>query len=178
MKKIILSAIASVGILLGSVNAYAMANTAAPASNGAKVGIIDMQLIMQKSTQISAINEQLTKDFKPRQDKLMATQKSLQDEVNKLNKDAAVMSAADKAKAQEKFNKDKVDLQNSMLSFQRDVAAAQNKAMEGFMRQLNNAVSNVAKTNNFDLILQRAGVPFFKETMDVTQQVTTELNKK
>ena len=177
MKKIILPIIASVGILLGSINAHA-ANTAGTASNGIKVGIIDMPIIMQKSTQIIAINEQLSKDFKPRQEKLVAAQKSLQDEANKLNKDAAVMSAADKTKAQEKFNKDRTDLQNNMLSFQRDVAAAQNKAMEGFMKQLNSAVSNVAKANNFDLILQRAGVPYFKETMDVTQQVVTELNKK
>lgn len=177
MKKIILPAIVSLGILLGSINAHA-ANTDTSASNGLKVGIIDMQMIMQKSTQIAAINEQLSKDFKPRQEKLVATQKSLQDEANKLSKDAAVMSAADKTKAQEKFNKDRADLQNNMLSFQRDVAAAQNKAMEGFMKQLNNAVGSVAKTNNFDLVLQRAGVPYFKETMDVTQQVVTELNKK
>lgn len=168
MKKLLLPVITAISLSVSSACAFA---------DNIRIGVIDSQQILQKSSQIAAIYEKLTKQFKPRQDKIVAAQKSVQDEINKLNKDGAVMKADERNKLQDKINVDKANVQNMGLAFQRDVATAQNEAMQGFMNQLTNVVKEIAKNNNYDIILQRAGVPFVKESMDVTAQVIDKLNK-
>lgn len=172
MKKTFLSLVSAVA-LLGFMSSV----SAAEATNGAKVGVVDMQQVLQKSNQIKTINDQLTKQFKPRQDKIIASQKSLQDEANKLAKDGSVMSADEKGKLQDKIIKERADLQGVAVAFQRDVSAAQNQAMQTFMTKFNNVVGDVAKTNGLDLVLQRAGVPYVKDNLDITKQVIDQLNK-
>src|SRR5690242_2847057 len=96
-----------------------------------KIGVIDVEQIMQKSPQIAAINAQLTRQFKPRQDKLVADQKNLQDEIDKFNRNSAVMSVGDRDKLQDQINADKGNVQTMAIAFQRDLNAAQTQAMQG-----------------------------------------------
>ena len=173
MRKLLLSIITAATFLTAG---SALAEPAAGAN--LKIGVIDVQQILQKSPQISVINSQLTKDFKPRQDKIVAAQKDLQAEVDKLNKNANVMSDADRNKLQDQINADKANVQGMAISLQRDLQQAQNKAMQDFMNQLTAVVNDVAKKGNYDLILQRAGVPYANNNLDVTALVLSQLQKK
>lgn len=175
MRKLLLSFLAAAALLTAG-SAFA-ASTPTPPAN-LKVGVLDVQQVLQKSPQIAAINNQLTKEFKPRQDKLTALQKQLQNESDNLNKNANVMSDSERNKLQDKVMADKVEMQTQIVSFQRDLQQAQNKAMQDFMGQLTQVVNNIAKKGNYDLILQRAGVPFANDNLDVTDQVLKELAKK
>jgi outer membrane protein len=170
MRKILLSLVSVVALL-------AAGNAVAAVDANLKIGVIDMQQILQKSNQIKTINEQLTKQFKPRQDKIIAQQKQIQDETNKINKEGSVINANDRNKLQDKIIKERADLQGVAVAFQRDVSNAQNQAMQGFMTKLTAVVNNIAKAGNYDLIMQRAGVPYVKENLDVTKPVLDELNK-
>jgi outer membrane protein len=171
MRKLLLSVITAASL-------FASAAIAAPATTNLKLGVIDVQQILQKSPQIAAINNQLTKEFKPRQDKIVAAQKDLQAEADKLNKNGSTMSDADRNKLQDQIIADKANVQGMAISFQRDLQQAQNKAMQDFMNQLTGVVNDVAKKNGYDLILQRAGVPYANNNLDITAQVLQELNKK
>lgn len=171
MKKTLLSVVSAAALFLVAGNA--VADTA----GSLKIGVVDMQQILQKSTQIKTINDQLARQFKPRQDKIIAQQKTLQDEINKLNKDGSVMNPTDRNKLQDKVIKERADLQGVAVAFQRDVTAAQQQAMQGFMTKFTSVVANVAKSGNYDLIMQRAGVPYMKDNLDVTNQVLAEINK-
>ncbi len=174
MRKLLLSVVTAVSLLV-STGAFA-ANT--PAGANFKIGVIDVQLVLQKSPQIAAINSQLTKEFKPRQDKIVAAQKDLQAEVDKLNKNANVMSDGERNKLQDQIIADKANVEGMALSFKRDLSQAQGKAMQDFMGQLTQVVNEIAKKGNYDLILQRAGVPYANSSLDVTNQVLQELNNK
>lgn len=142
-----------------------------------KIGVIDVQQIMQKSPQVAAMNQSLSKQFKPRQEKIIAAQKSLQDEVDKLNKNGATMSAADKSKLQDQITNDRNTVQNMVIGFQHDLQAAQSQDMQSFMSSLVTAVNSVAKSGGYDLILQRNGVPYVGSNLDVTSQVLDALKK-
>lgn len=169
MKKAILTALTGGALLLAA--------TCASASD-IKVGVVDLQQVMQKSTQITTINNQLTKQFQPRQEKILAAQKSLQAEIDQLNRNGSTMTETERNKLQDQIVSDRANVQGMMLSFQRDVNSAQNDAMKKFMAQLNTIVSNIAKSGNFDLVLQRAGIPFAKNDLDITSQVVDGMNKK
>ena len=46
-------------------------------ADGTKIGVVDLQKIMQTSTQMKGIQEKLEKEFKPRRDKLVAMEDGL-----------------------------------------------------------------------------------------------------
>lgn len=161
MKKLLLSAITG-ATLLASVGASAAE---------LKVGVVDLQQILQKSPQIATINDQLNKQFKPRQDKIQALQNTLQSESDNLNRNTATMSGDARNKLQDKIIADRANLESMAVAFRRDLAAAQNTDMQGFMNQLTGVINNIAKTYKYNMVLQRAGVPYVDPSMDITAQV-------
>jgi len=169
MKKILLSVVSTVVLSFFAMTASA---------DNLKVGVVDMQQILQKAPQITTINEQLTKQFKPRQDKIVAAQKTLQDEINNLNKNGAVMNVKDRNKLQDKVIQDRSDLQGTIVTFQRDLSTAQNQSLQSFNTQLNAVVGDIAKKNMLDIVIQRASTLYAKDSLDVTKQVLDELSKK
>lgn len=169
MKKSLLSSLLAAALLLV---------TAGAGADGLKIAVIDLQTILQKSSQVKVINDKLTSQFKPRQDKIIAAQKSLQAEMDRLDKNGTTMAAADRNKLQDQIITDKANLQGMAIAFQRDLSAAQNQSLQDFMNQLNKVVTGIAQTNKYDLVLQRNGVPYVSSNLDISNQVLTELNKK
>ena len=55
-------------LMVSSVSAFA---------DGTKIGVVDLQKIMQTATQMKTIQEKLEKEFKPRRDKLVAMEDGL-----------------------------------------------------------------------------------------------------
>ncbi len=159
--------------LLGFSAAYAADEVAAPAAS--KMGILDMQMIMQKSPEVAALNKQLQEQFKPRQEKIVATQKNMQADIEKFKKDASVMSPADKTKSEEKINAEQVSLAKMGQSFQQDLSKAQSESMQKFMAGLQTAVNNVAKEGKYTVIVNRAAVPYYDPSLDVTKQVLASM---
>ncbi len=71
-------------------------------AEGLKLAIVDMQAILQKAPQIAKINDALTRQFKGRQDKIVQSQKELQSEKERLEKNATVMKADERATLEKK----------------------------------------------------------------------------
>jgi outer membrane protein len=165
MKKLLLTLV-SACVLLSVTNVFA---------DSTKIGVIDVREIMQKSPQVAALNAKLTKEFQPRQGKIQAAQKTLQAEIDNLNRNGTTMSDADRNKLQDQIIADRSNVQGMILAFQRDVNTEQTQDMQGFIQKLKTAVDDVAKKGNYDLILQRAGVPYVSPSLDITNQVLAEL---
>lgn len=140
-----------------------------------KIGVINVQQIMQKSPMVIALNKQLQDQFQPRQAQLVKAQSDLQAEVDKLNKNGAVMSNNDRSQLQDKIIADRASLQASGQSFQTDLNAAQSQAMQQFMGKLQAAVNVVAANGKYDLILQRSGTPYVNNALDITSLVMAQL---
>lgn len=83
------------GFLVAFALVFSTANAFADA---AKIGVVDLQKIMQTSSQMKAIQQKLEKDFKPRRDKLVAMEESLKKDMEKFKRESAVMSQAQKKK--------------------------------------------------------------------------------
>jgi len=176
MLKVVIPAIA----LMASVVAFAAPATAqAPAAAPAvvKIGVVDMQQILQQSPQAADLNKQLQSQFQPRQQKLIAAQKNLQSEMDKFNKDGPTMDNADRTKLQSQILTDRTAFQGMVQSYQQDLSSAQSAAMQKFMGTVQNAVNNVAKQGNYTIIMQRAAAPYTDPSLDVTKQVLAAMPK-
>ncbi len=172
MKKVL--AILSSVLLIGGTEAYAApaTTTAAPV-----IAVVNVQQIFQQSPKIADLNKKLQSQFKGRQEKLIAAQKSLQDEVDKFKKDSSTMSQKDKDDMQKKIVDDQTALSKDANVFQQDLSKEQNKIMKGVLSQLNEIISSIAKKNNYTLVLDSQAVVYAADSADITKQVSGAFDK-
>ena len=173
MKKC-LAIVSSLLLLIGGAQAYAADKSS---SNQPVIAIVNVQQIFQQSPKITDLNKKLQSEFKGRQEKLIAAQKSLQDEMDKFKKDSSTMSQKEKDNLQKKITDDQTELSKDASAFQQDLSKEQNKIMKNVLAQLNGIISTIAKKNNYSLVLDAQAVVYANDGADITKQVTTEFNK-
>lgn len=143
-----------------------------------KVGVVNVREVLQKAPQMSAASAELQKQFKPREAKIAAAQKELQAKVEKLNREASVMSESDRAKLQDKIISEKAALAGMIASFQQDLSNAQNKSMQNVMGQVNAVITKIGNEGKYTYIVVRDATAYFDKSLDITPQVIQALGKK
>ncbi|MBS0286332.1 MAG: OmpH family outer membrane protein [Proteobacteria bacterium] len=136
-----------------------------------KIGVIDMRAIINSAPQAKEAMEKLKKEFKAREDKIVSAEKSYKEKAEKLQRNTAVMSEAEKGKLEKDVMTSQRDLQRLQAEFREDAAIRQQEEMKKIMDKINVAVEDVAKKEKYDLIIHKDVVPFAAKTVDVTDKV-------
>ena len=140
-----------------------------------KIGVLDLHKLILQSPEVKSINQALEKSFKSRQEAIISLQKQLQEDMGKAKRNAAVMSANDKAQLEDKIRDNKILLQRKDQEYQQDLAMEQNKAMQKFFNKLRTIVNDFAQKGKYDLILQKEAVPYASAGVEVTDQILKEM---
>lgn len=171
MKKLL--AVVSSVLLIGGAQAYAAPSTTQPV-----IAVVNVQQIFQQSPKIADLNKKLQDEFKSRQEKLIAAQKSLQEELDSFKKDSPTMSKSDKDAKQKKIVDDQNSLSKDANAFQQDLSKEQNRMMKGVLADLNGIISGIAKKNNYTLVLDSQAVVYAADSADITKEVASAFDKK
>ncbi len=140
-------------------------------ADSAKIGVVDLQKIMQTSTQMKDIQQKLEKEFKPRRDKLVAMETTLKGDMEKFKRDSAILSATQKKDLEKKIVASQQQFERDGQQYQQELSTAHNEAMEGLYTKVRSAISTIAKDEKYDIIVQKDAAPFSSETLDVTDKV-------
>jgi outer membrane protein len=160
-------------VLLGSLLASAMA---VPAM-AEKIGVVDYGRIINESPQAKALTEALDAEFNPRYQQLVSQDKALKAKAEKLQKDAATMTADQRSKAEK-------DMRDSVREFERkgkelkdDSEAKRNEELVKLQRVVDNEIREYAKAQGFDIVLMQ-GVIYATPTVNITDAVLAALNAR
>ncbi|HAZ42432.1 MAG TPA: hypothetical protein DCY52_09205 [Methylococcaceae bacterium] len=140
-----------------------------------KVGVVDLRKLIDQSSQSQKSQADLKKEFQPKETKLVNEQKELKKLEEKLEKDAAVMSDADKRKTEKELIDRGREFKRQMDEMRQDYGLRANQEMAKIQKVIQEAIQTVAKDQNFDLILVD-GVAFAKDGLNITDQVEKLLN--
>jgi len=173
MKKV-LALISSI-LLIGGTQAYAA--DATKVGDLGNIAVVNVQQVLQQSPKIADINKKLQDQFKTRQQKLLADQKALQDEMDKFKQESPTMNQKDKDMMQKKIADDQSTLVKQVTAFQQDLNKEQNKQMQTVLGQLNGIISGLAKKNGYNLVLDSQAVIYAKDSSDITKDVAKEFDK-
>ena len=176
--KRVLSLLSSILIIAGSSVAVAADKPATTDATNLKIAVVNIQQVLSQSTKVAEANTKLQDEFKPRQEKLTAQQKTLQDEVDKYTKDSPTMSQKDRDNMDKKVADDKAAFLKDAGAFQKEVNAAQNKAMQTVLNQLSGVISDLAKKNSYSLVLDAQAVVYTSNATDITKEVAKDFNKE
>lgn len=137
----------------------------------AKIGVVDLQKIMQTSSQMKDIQQKLEKEFKPRRDKLIAMETTLKSDMEKFKRDSAILSANQKKDMEKKIVAAQQQFERDGQQYQQELSTAHNEAMEGLYAKVRAAIAKIAKDEKYDLIVQKDAAPFSSINLDVTDKV-------
>ncbi|MBA3535943.1 MAG: OmpH family outer membrane protein [Tatlockia sp.] len=160
------------GILIALVLSVSGFNAFA---DGAKIGVVDLQKIMQTSSQMKTIQQKLENDFKPRRDKLLAMEEGLKQDMEKFKRDSTVLSDSQKKELEKKIVGIQQNFEREGQQYQQELSTAHNEAMEELYGKIRKAIAKVAATDKYDIVLQKDAAPFSSEKLDITDSVLKQI---
>lgn len=155
----------------------ALISVSASAASKFQIGVIDMHHVMAQSSEVKKIRNDLQKTFKPREEELVKARDSIKNDAEKLNKNATVMTKADKEKAERKLIDAQRSLQQKQMEFQQDVMKAQNEALKSFIDKVKSDVGRIAAKRHFNIVLTKDVVAFTDDSLEITDEVIRDINK-
>jgi len=144
-------------------------------ADGAKIGVVDLQKIMQTSEQMKTVQQKLEKDFKPRRDKIVAMEEGLKQDMEKFKRDSAVMSEAQKKELEKKIVATQQTFEREGQQYQQELSTAHNEAMEELYGKIRKAIAKVAEAEKYDVVLQKDAAPFSSDKLDITESVMKQI---
>ena len=152
---------------------------AAPAveAQALKIGFVNFGRLLEESPQAKVAQQALEGEFLPRQRDVAAQQKSLQEKREKLTKEAAVMSEADRLRTEREVRDLELNVQRRYNELQEDLNMRRNEEVGKMQRALLQEVQAYARANGFQLIVSE-GVLFAADGVDITPQVVAAIKSK
>jgi outer membrane protein len=135
------------------------------------VAVVNVASILQDSQQVKDATQKIKEQFSPQQKEIQDLQAGLADQAAAMQKDEAVMSDEDKAKAAEKMAKDRQDVIQKIAAFQQALNDAQTATMKTIFDALNATISDVAKAGEYDMVIDSQFVVFNDKGDDITDKV-------
>ena len=148
-----------------------------PASAEMKMGVVNFQKLLEDAPQTKTAMQALENEFAPRRRELLTMQNELKARDEKLQKEGAVMSEADRAKAEKTLRDQQREFSRKAGEFQDDASTRRNEEIGKVQRYLVTEIQGYANAQGFDLVLGD-GVFFAKGPLDITAQVLAVLATK
>lgn len=140
-----------------------------------KVGVIDLHKVVSESKEVKEVRQNLETKFKPRQEKLLKMQSAIQENIDKLRRDDAVMTDKQKDELKQKIMQQRSELDKKGASYQEELNTAQNQAMQQFFAKVKKAIEAVANKEKYSLVIQKESAPYVATSLDITDSVLNAL---
>lgn len=140
-----------------------------------KIGFVNIPAVLEKAPQAEKAKKRLEQEFSPRDKQLVAQQKEIQSMDERMAKDAAVMGESARSNLEKDILNKKRDAKRAQQEFSEDFNARRNEELGKLQRRIVEAIREIAKDQNFDLLLTD-GVIYASEKIDVTSQVQQKLS--
>ncbi len=150
---------------------------AGQASAEIKMGVVNFQKLLEEAPQTKTAMQALENEFAPRRRELLTMQNDLKAKDEKLQKEGAVMSEADRANAEKTLRDQQREFSRKAGEFQDDASTRRNEEIGKVQRYLVQEIQGYANAQGFDLVLGD-GVFFAKGPLDITANVLAVLKTK
>ena len=118
-----------------------------------KIGYVNFQKLLEEAPQTKSAMQSLENEFGPRRRELMTMQTDLKAKEDKLQKEGAVMSEADRANAEKTFRDQQREFSRKAGEFQDDASTRKNEELGKVQRYLFGEIQTYANAQGFDLVL-------------------------
>ena len=143
-----------------------------------KIGVIDLQKILETSNSGKAAQNEL----KVQRDKMQADMKQRGNEIqeieSRMQREAMVMSKETREEKEREHRIKVSDFQALQRKYQSDLQEIERKLMGKLQTEITSLVSDIAKKDGYLLVISNIGVIYSLPATDLTERLIQELNAK
>ena len=160
------------GRLLGvlAVSALVAAPAAPALAQEVKIGVVNVNLLMEQAPQAKVAMDALQEEFAPRQRSVVAKQQELEELSEKIQRDLAVMGETERRNSERELRDMQRDLQRLQNEFREDLNLRRNEELGNLQRSLLKEVQEYAEAEGFDLVVGD-GVLYASSAVNITEGV-------
>lgn len=161
---------------LGLAAGLASGTAAAEVPKVKKLAMVDMQRVLNETKAGKAARTKLEKSSKSKQAKFDKKRAALEAEAGKLG----TLKGQELAAAQEKLQRESIELQNMLMALEQELGEQHNKLLESMYQNAQAIVAELAKEKGLDLVLVRdpMTVIYTKDGLDITGEVVQRYDIK
>ena len=139
-----------------------------------KVGFVNVAKVLELAPQADAARNRIEREFAPKDRELLQSQKEVRNLEDRLVKNAAVLSEAERTRKEAEIRALKRDLRRSQDEFREDLNVRRSQELSKLQRKVTDVIQVLAKSEKYDLIVSD-GVIFAGERVDITDKILERL---
>jgi outer membrane protein len=148
-----------------------------PVAAEIKIAIVDVQGAILQSEEAKRLLQQIQNEFKDEEEEIVKIQSEAAAMLERLQKDAEVMSDAEKRRLQQQIESKNNDFVFFRQKLQRQVEDRQQELFAGVNGKVQKAIEELVKSEDYDLILPRQAALYVNPVYNITRKVTEKLNE-
>jgi len=157
-----------VALLLSAGSAWAELN----------IAVVNVQRAIGESDEAKALVKKLEDELQSEQSSIRQLNADITQLQEKLVKDGEVMSNDEKRKLQKEIEDKQIDYQFQVNKLQKTVNDRQQEIVQQMAPKLDAVLTDLIKSEKYDLVLHRQNVVYADGKLDITGLVTQKLNEK
>ena len=151
---------------------------ALPAAAGAQnVAFVTMNRILEDSPQAEEAMRELEREFSPRDSELVAEREELQRLRDRLERDGDLMNPSERADLEREFSQRSREFRRAQESFSEDLNVRRNEELAKLQRRINEAIVDLARERDIDLILTERNVLYASDRIDITDDILAAMQR-
>ncbi len=149
-----------------------------PAAAGAQnVAFVTMNRILEDSPQAEEAMRELEREFSPRDSELVAEREELQRLRDRLERDGDLMNPSERADLEREFSQRSREFRRAQESFSEDLNVRRNEELAKLQRRINDAIVDLARERDIDLILTERNVLYASDRIDITDDILAAMQR-
>ena len=170
----VMAAARAAGVTLGMLALCAMAQAQ---EKTPRIGVVDVDQVMNRSESFRATVQDAQKQIQPRQDELDKMAADLQKARQALRTRQSVMSKDEVEKENARIDQMSAKAEDMNYAINKDITRIQRELMDPQVKKLMETIRALATSEGYDLILRSEDILYFNDTVDITPRVIQTLDK-
>ena len=141
-----------------------------------KIGVVNMNRL-NEAPQVEAINQILQERFSKPRDELRKMHDELQEEEKEIKRNELLMTESKLKKSKENLITKIKEFREKEAKLASEIQAVQNQELAVFRDVVRGVLTDMAKTDNYDLILSD-GIMYVNPKHDITDKILDRLKKE
>jgi len=141
-----------------------------------RIGVVDLIRILEGSPQAAEARERIEKEFASKEQEVTASQRRLREMEDKLAKDSAVMTEADRRELERQVISKRREINRLQEEYREDLSYRRNEELSKIQKTIRVVIQGIAQDQGYDLILGE-GLIYVDSKLDITDAVLKKLEQ-
>lgn len=143
-----------------------------------KIAVVDVEKLLKDSKAADSIEKQLIERREKLKEKVLAQEKNLRETEQSIVDQKAKLSKEDFEKKKKEFEKQLIEARQQLQKDKRGLEKSAGMAIDELRRNIVEIIAEMADKEKYDLVITRQNVVLAVKSMEITEPVMTELNKR